>query len=329
MGTIKSLIGIKNIEVVAADMNPLAAGLYWTPNKVVVPPVGAKDFIQKMLETVKIERIDVLFPTVDDEIEHLAANMEKFNNITKLLISPIESVRNCTDKLATYGTCKKLRLPVLETVKIRQESDLDGAAKKLRFPLAIKPMVSRGGRGLFYCKNMNELMARYRDLKRMLPFSDTYYDRKASLMIICQEYLPGTEYDAVALRDKKGRIIANVPMMAQEWDVKQQHRTIVTQHNRKALSLSGSIMNKFNLHGPIDIEMKEDRNGILKALDVNPRVGGDVELATAAGCNIPHLAVRLALGEKVGFVDFKEDYMLIRHLGILTMKKSEIPRKIR
>jgi carbamoyl-phosphate synthase large subunit len=325
MGTIKSLLGLKDIDVVAADMNPLAAGLYWTAHRVVVPPVGARDFIPRMLGIVKREKIDVIFPTVDEEIEPLAANIEKFKRVTNILISPIGSVRICTDKLATFETCMKLHLPVVETKKIRREKDLNGAADKFGFPLAIKPMVSRGGRGLFYCKDMNELKTRYRELKKKLPFSDTYYEPVASRKIICQEHLPGIEYDVVALRDKKGKIIANVPMRAEEWDVKAQRRTIITEHSREAMTLAGKIMDGFDLHGPVDIEMKKDRNGVLKVLDLNPRVGGDVELATAAGCNIPLLTVRIAMGGKVRHADFTDDYMLIRYLGIQTMKKSDVP----
>jgi len=327
MGTIRSLAGVKGVEVVAADMNPLAAGLYWTPHRVLVPSVGAGNFIRKMLDAVKREKIDVLFPTVDEEIEPLAANLEKFEKTTRLLISPLKSVRSCTDKLATYKTLKRLKVPVVETVKIDKEPDLNAAAGRLGFPLAIKPKVSRGGRGLFYCNSMGELKSRYAELKKLLPFGDTYYDPKASRSIICQEHLPGTEYDVVALRDRYGEIIANVPMRADEWDVKCQRRTIVTEHNRLAMDLAGKTLQSLNLAGPIDVEMKGDEKGTMKVLDVNPRVGGDVELATAAGCNIPLLTVKLAMGDKVKYADFCDDFMLIRYLGIQTMRKGAVPKR--
>ena len=48
-----------------------------------------------------------------------------------------------------------------------------------------------------------------------------------------------------------------------------------------------------NTKGPICLQMKEDIDGKLKIIEVNPRMGGGTIMATLAGVNIPKLIIDL------------------------------------
>ena len=325
MGTIKGLKLVSSVKIVGADMNPLAPGLFWIDRRTLLHPVNSKDFIERLIHVLQKEKIDVLIPTVDEEISVLANNMEKLEKYVHLIISDAEANKICDDKLAVYQFLSRRNVPVVETRLIESEEDLRNAEKELAYPFALKPQCSRGGRGLYYCHNEKDALKAFHELKNILPFKDTFYDPEKSKSIICQEYLPGVEYDVNFLRERNGSTVACVPMKAEEWDVAKQHRTIVTEHNPEVKKAAEDIVNALNLIGPLDVELMYDKHGHIKLLDLNPRIGGDVELATAAGCNIPYLTTKLALGEKLLYTDFKDDYILIRYLGIQTLKKSDVP----
>jgi len=326
MGTIRSLLQAPGLTVVAADMNPLAPGLYWTKYRAVLPSAGAPDFVPSLLETCTRFKIDILFPTVDEEISVIAENEERVRDEVAFLIGDRQGVEACNDKWQTYSWLKKAGIPVVETTRIQDRKALQRGSSRLGFPVAIKPRASRGGRGLHICAETADLDRAYSELTAALPFKDAYVDVPEASDIVMQEFLPGTEYDAIVLLDKHGKPLANVPMKARRWNVLEHAREIVTVRDREVEDLCARTVRSLGLRCPVDVEMARDREERLKILDVNPRVGGDVDLATAAGCNIPLMYVRECLGDRVHSRGFKEGVILVRYTGIQVIRPEEIPR---
>jgi len=329
MGTIRSLLQTPGLTVVAADMNPLAPGLYWTKERSILPSAGDPEFVPSLLKTCARFKVDVLFPTVDEEISVIAENEERLRSKVAFLIGDRQGVEACNDKWQTYSWLRKAGIPVVETIRIRDKEALRRGSSRLGFPVAIKPRASRGGRGLHICGETAELERAYSELTATLPFKDAYLGVPEASDIVMQEFLPGTEYDAIVLLDKHGKQLGNVPMKARRWNVTEHTREIVTVHDREVEDLSAKTVRSLGLECPVDVEMARDREERLKILDVNPRVGGDVDLATAAGCNIPLMYVTECLGDRVHSKGFKEGVILVRYTGIQVIQPEEIPRRER
>ena len=327
MGTIRSLMRERWIGVVAADINHLAPGLYWAHEKALLPPASDKSFLTEIISLCRRLKVDVLFPTVDEEMAIIAQNHDKVGKAVTCLIGDTAGVETCNDKLLTYVVLMKAGIPVVET---RLIADLDSAmlaSDVLEYPVALKPRASRGGRGLSICKDEAEFKEGYLSLVNRLPFTDAYVGVKEASEVILQEYLPGTEYDVIVQMDRRDRILACVPMKAMRWDVREQQREIATEHDKEVEDLAARTVRALGLLCPVDVEMAQDRTGRMKILDVNPRVGGDVDLATEAGCNIPAMHVKLALGRKVTPCDFDDGLTLVRYVGIQVMRPEEMPRR--
>jgi carbamoyl-phosphate synthase large subunit len=323
MGTIRSLLLAQEVKVVAADMNPMAPGLFWPPEKTILPPAHDRNFVSELLSVCKKFGIDVLFPTVDEEVSVLAANMNRLRGEVECLIGKKKGVDACNDKWGTYVWLNKVGIPVVETLRVHDKDSLHADADEIGYPLAIKPRASRGGRGLHICQNYQELIKAFSALKAALPFVDAYVNIAGAADLILQEYLPGTEYDTIVMLSQNGKALACVPMRAVHWEVHRQQREIVTEHNKEVELICIRAVRELGLHCPVDVEVAQDRRGNLKILDVNPRVGGDVDLATAAGCNIPLMYVKTAMGREIPACEFKEGLVLIRYVGVQIIKPED------
>ncbi|MDY6865674.1 MAG: ATP-grasp domain-containing protein [Halobacteriota archaeon] len=328
LGTIKSLLRIDEVEIIGVDLNPLAVGLYISHKKALLPRANSKEFISKLIEVLKREKVDVLIPNTSEEMYPIAKNIEEIKRHTSIIVSEPESIKIADDKLRAHDHLTRKNIPVVRTISVKDEVDIAKAIGELSLPIAIKPRISRGGRGLFICSDLEEVSRSFKMLREMMPFSDTFFGSEESDQIICQEHLPGTEYDVNILLNEDSEVVANVPMKAWRWDVHHQLRDIVTEHNKEVQSLAEKATKSLNLKGPIDVEMRFDKDEGLKILEINSRTGGDVELASAAGCNIPHLTSKLSLGEDLKYIDFNDDVVLTRFIGFQTIKRSEIPDEI-
>src|SRR5262249_28902934 len=51
-----------------------------------------------------------------------------------------------------------------------------------------------------------------------------------------------------------------------------------------------------------NVQFRDDRQGVPRLMEVNPRIPGTIGLTVAAGVNMPYLAVKLALDEPLGAV---------------------------
>jgi carbamoyl-phosphate synthase large subunit len=65
------------------------------------------------------------------------------------------------------------------------------------------------------------------------------------------------------------------------------------------LELSTKIIEELKWKGGIELEFMQEKSGEYSLLEINPRFPAWVYLATAAGLNLPGMAVELALGKEV------------------------------
>ena len=83
MGTIRSLLRAPAVDVVAADMSRLAPGLYWARERAVIPPARDPSFVRNLLAVCKRLGVEMLFPTVDEEVSVLSSNMSQLHGKVK------------------------------------------------------------------------------------------------------------------------------------------------------------------------------------------------------------------------------------------------------
>jgi len=131
-------------------------------------------------------------------------------------------------------------------------------------------------------------------------------------MLVC-EYLPGKEYTIDVLSDLDGKAICAIPRERIETKAGISFKGRV-ERNKEIGDTCMSLAEYLGLKGPSCIQMKEDKEGNLKFIEANPRMGGGTIMATLAGVNIPHLILKLYDGEVLMEQDLKfKDITVLRY----------------
>jgi len=303
IAVMKSLRSDPSLTLIAADMDPWAAGLYLVPAaaRTLIPAGLAPGFAEALLQRCTAMAIDIVIPTVDDELRPLGAARARYAAAgVELLLPPDLALGLVLDKLALARCCEDVvRVPRTESFAI-----VDPAS--WTYPVIVKPRTGSGSRDISLVQSAQALtdMARSSDL-------------------IIQEYLPGQEYSIDVLADRGGHVVAAVPRVREKVDsgVSVAGRTV---RDRELEQFGTAVVERTGLTYIANVQCRRDRAGRPALLEVNPRAPGALPLTVASGVDMPRLALDMMRGRKVpDRVEFREVAM-VRFLEECFLEVSEV-----
>jgi carbamoyl-phosphate synthase large subunit len=304
ISVLKSLGADPTVSLVAADMDPWAAGLYLVPPeaRTLVPAGLDPGFVEATLARCIAMRIDVLIPTVDSELRPLGQARADFARAgVELLLAPDQALDVTLDKLALAERCAgTVRVP--RTERLDQVTDF----ASWTYPVIIKPRTGSGSRGI-------SLVESSADLAGLDPSAD----------ILVQEYLPGEEYSVDVLADVDGHVVASVPRVRERVDsgVSVAGRTL---HDGELERMGAATAAAAGLTYIANVQFRRDRAGRPALLEVNPRVPGTLPLTVASGVDMPRMALDSLRGRALpDHADFREVSM-VRYLEELFVELGEV-----
>ena len=185
------------LDLIAADIDPFAAGLYLVdaPRRAILPRGDDAGFCDALLEICRAESVSIVVPTVDSELLPLALDRERYaGSGVRLVLASEETLRTCLDKWVLAERCRDaVRVPDTWVV----DDGFDAAAPDL--PVIVKPRSGSGSRGIRLVERREELEALERD---------------GTLLV--QENLPGTEYSLDVIAREDGHVAGVVPARTAE-----------------------------------------------------------------------------------------------------------------
>lgn len=304
IAAMESLRADETVELLAADMDPWAAGLYLVPpaHRTLVPAGAAAGFAEAALRRCTELAVDVLLPTVDAELRPLARARAAFAAAgTGLLMAPDGALDVTLDKLRLAECCAG-------TVRVPRTELLGPAVDPAswQYPVIVKPRTGSGSRGIVTVASAADLAA---------------LGHSPSLLV--QEYLPGEEYSIDVVADTTGHVIAAVPRIRARVDsgVSVGSRTVrdpeLEQFGQDVVKITG-------LTFVCNVQCRRDRQGCPALLEVNPRVPGTLGLTIASGVDMPRIALDALLGRPVPVRQEFRELAVVRLLGNLFVEPSEI-----
>jgi len=304
VSVMKSLGADPSVSVIAADMDPWAAGLYLVPpdQRTLVPAGAAPEFADVAMERCLELGVDVLIPTCDAELQPLGQARADFRRAgVELLLAPDHALQVCLDKLALAERCAG-HVPVPRTERLDKVADPGSWA----YPVMVKPRRGSGSRGI-------SVITSGQDLARL----------EASADHIVQDYLPGAEYSIDVLADATGHVVASVPRVRERVDsgVSVAGRTL---HDEELERLGAAVAAATGLTYVANVQFRRDALGRPALLEVNPRFPGTMPLTVASGVDMPLLALDSLRGkplpERAGF----REVAMVRYLEERFLELGEV-----
>ncbi len=322
-GIIKSLKLVKDrgIELIGTDMNPNAVGFGMVARGHTVPGGGAPDFVDRLLDVAKRERVDVILPLSTSELIPLSLNRERFEEIgTRVCVSSPEAIRVANNKVNVYRFLQENGVDVPDYRVASNYEEFMEAVHELGYPgtpVCFKPEVSNGGRGfrvlradmdkleLLLKTKPNNTVSTLEDIAAILRYAEPFPK------LLVSEYLPGMEYSADLVM-KNGEPLITIPRSR---DVIKLGIAFIgrVEKNRAIIEQAERIARLIGLDYNINIQFKYSRDGFPRILEINPRVSGTIVLCTGAGANLPWMAVQLAMGENPVIPEPKWGTLMIRY----------------
>lgn len=270
----------KSISLVACDADPKAKERLDAIGRrelrfYHVPFAKDRGFIRAINEIIAKEGIELIIPTVDEELLVLSKNQEKIN--ATVMVSQTETIDVCNDKYLFYERFRELGISPKYVVTDKRK-DLEVFGKEKIF---MKPRVGRGSRGTRTFENAGEI-------------PDSLINKSN---VFC-EYLPGYEYTSDVLCDFSGKPLVIMPRKRLEI-----HKGICIrgsmEKNMKIIRNIEKMCEVLKFIGPINIQFKIDAEGEPKLVESNPRFSGGLPISIRAGVNTPELLYDMIKGKRI------------------------------
>lgn len=230
-----------------------------------IPYITAGDFLDSFISLIKDRNIEFVIPT--DETAAMILKKHEESIPAVIVCSPYETTKLCRYKSLTY---KEL----MGESYIPKVYDSNNINNIKIFPLFIKPDCSQGSRGARVIEDANEL--------RHVSNINDY--------VIC-EYLPGEEYTVDCFTNKHGELLFCNPRVRTRLmngiTARGSNVELTPEFEEVILSLNKSI----EFRGYWYAQLKRDKEGKLKLLEVCTRFAGSFAISKGKGVNLPLLSL--------------------------------------
>jgi predicted ATP-grasp superfamily ATP-dependent carboligase len=295
LAIIRSL-GAKGLKVTAGEETNYATGLFskYCHNKKIYPSPYREpnSFIQYMLDEVRVNQYDVIFPVTPATVLPIVKRMDEFSDHTVVPYPKYEILSRAMDRIETVKSARDNGIPCPRTYYMGRFGDrgFEDVAGKIEYPVAIKPAMGALN-GEIICDSLQEFT-----LKCMQANSE--YGP-----FLVQEILPsGGEIGVYTLFDAKSKPVAlSVQKRIRSYPSEGGSSTLrETVKDETAVDHAIKLLSSMKWTGLAMVEYATDpRDGELKLLSVNPLIWGSLQLSMLAGANFPYLLYRMAMGEEI------------------------------
>lgn len=281
-----------NCRIITTDMNPLSAGLFRGDAGYLIPAADKPDFLKRILEICKREKIDAILVAPEAELKVFSQNKKFIEKKTKakVIVNPFRVIEIGNDKWKTYNFLKdnNLNYPASALPK-KDTKAVKELIKEVGFPLIIKPRFGFGSQNVFIANNRREMEV---------------FIKKTPNPII-QEHLtpPDEEYTAGSFVSSKGEI-KGIITMKRELLRGTTYRAVVG-YFREIKNEVQRLLIALKPSGPCNVQLRLTKRGPV-TFEINPRFSGTSVIRAKFGFNEVEAALRdFVLGEEIPPLKYK------------------------
>ena len=284
----------KNIFILGTNANEQAIGRWLCDDFAVVPWAYEENYVDSIINLVKKNQIDIVFPQTSWEMFHLSEAAERIEKHCKLLASKHEFVAICENKYLMYKHFED-KIEVPEFYLVKTITELIEAAEKLGYPekdVVFKPPEGKGARGV---RVLTEKSDRYDLLFNGRPFAKfismdelkSTVEEKEIPPLMIMEYLDGVELKIDPVLQNGEILTCSVKNRLNFASGLAMGFEMI--RDNVALDYAKKLLEHLPMDYCIDIST---RGGVL--MEINPRVSTYIYDENYCA---PYLSLKLAMGE--------------------------------
>jgi carbamoyl-phosphate synthase large subunit len=255
-------------QVFGADNSCFAPAFAYCDRTFILPEVKNNSYADALLKVCIENKIDVVVPLIDPELEILSGRNACFTREgILLLLSPTETITLSSDKYLTYQFALQNGLGTPFVCLTVEEAMQKIDSKSMEWPLLVKPRKGSASINITYCNDRLQLEAAV--------------ETTPGPMI--QEYVEGPEYGYDLFGDADFRPISvfckkKLGMRAGETD------KAISTNDPQLINFGKKLLSAIKLLGPADVDVILASDGP-KLLEINPRFGGGYPCSQLAGAD--------------------------------------------
>ncbi len=257
----------------------------------VVTVLKPEEYLNQILELCINNRVDVIFPVIDEEVKLLAENVHKFKKIGTIpCVSNLESINLCRDKYSLYvKTNECIPEIVIETMELNEYKD------EWQFPVFVKPREGRASIGCYKINSKDDL-----EYIKSINNTDDF---------IVQKFYEGQLIAVDVLRDAKNnriQVLAREELMRNKNGAGTVVKILYDEYLEK---ICFKIAEVFDLNGAFNVEFIKKMNDY-RMIEINPRLPAGTEYSCMAGFDLVnnHLNVMLGLEMELNELRYGDIY---------------------
>ncbi len=306
-GILKALrLSDLNLRVIAADLSPLAPGLYTADQARLVPAVKDPEYVDKICALCREEGIDFYIPGTDMELLLCAENREYFqaHGNVEVVVSPHDVIEISDDKYKTSCFLRDNALPY--PVTHLQKSLTDEIIRTLDYPLIVKPRVGFRSVGVYIVQNESSLRA------HMATSED----------IIVQE-IAGEENQEYTCTIVGAGDELSPPVILR--------RDLRSGDTYRAFSVENSVIGEYvtsaakalDIKASCNFQLRQDASGIPRIFEINGRFSGTTPFCAQLGMNPVEFYLKSRLGIPYAPI-VRTDLTILRAWSEIVVGNSQI-----
>lgn len=249
-----------------------------------LPFINDPRFIADLNELIDREDIKLIFPTDDTASLVLTENSENIN--AKIVSADFYTNYICRYKVETYKLFKDSSFCPKNYTTLLDKSE---------YPIFSKPNVGQGAQGV-----------------KIVETQEVHQSLIENPDLVFVEYLPGKEYTIDCFTNRHGELLFSGARERAEVKMGISFKTFEYVDDGRIKDIAEQINSKLKFRGLWFFQLKEDRNGNLKLLEVSTRTAGTMGYFRHKGVNLPLFSVYDALDMDVEIPRADYDVTLFR-----------------
>jgi len=249
-----------------------------------------------LLDTLRHQRFDALLFFGEASANVIALHRDEIQSLTGCPLPPYETFITADRKDLALRLARRIGVPVPFTSELGSLDEGPELARRLAFPVIVKAVYGSGGHEVRFVRERADFLAALHQLASSRP-------NPSQPLPVVQEYLPGRGYGLTALCRAGEPLAVFMHRRLAEHDVMRgealAHASPGAESvDEPALREAGlRLLAALRWDGVAMVEFRRsDIDGRFYLMEINPRFAGSLDLAVAAGVDLPRMYVQLAAG---------------------------------